>query len=114
MERTQHTPGPWIYDAGDKLNDRRAFGIIAHDDAEGADGDATQCVAEVCEGDTAEADARLIAASPDLLLVCEMVLAYLEANRPTGDIRKNFHVFNEHENGVIKPLRAAIAKAIGQ
>lgn len=62
---SKHTPGPW--NLCDPMNPDRAFGIEAHDDAEGPDGDATQCVAEVCVGDTAESDARLIAAAPDLL-----------------------------------------------
>ena len=52
-------------------------------------------------------------AARDLLAACETALAYLEVNRPKGNIRANFSAINQHENAVVKPLRAAIAKAQG-
>lgn len=70
---TKHTPGPWHKSDTDILNPDRVFGIIAHDDCEGPDGDATQVVAEVCDGPTAEADANLIAAAPDMYAVCKEI-----------------------------------------
>lgn len=60
---------------------------------------------------TDESLAHLFAAAPELLAACKAALAYLDANRPKGNIRKIFSALNEHENGAVKPLRAAIAKA---
>jgi hypothetical protein len=64
---------------------------------------------------TGEADARLIAAAPNLLAQCEAALAYLLANVPKGNIRNSahFHALNEHA-ALCKSLRAAIAKALGK
>lgn len=58
------TPGPWGVDADDKLNPDRAYGITQTWTDEDESG--TVVIAEVCHGPTAEADARLIAAAPDL------------------------------------------------
>jgi hypothetical protein len=65
------------------------------------------------EVDEAKVNAHLIAAAPELLAALEIAVEYLHANRPKGDIRKNFSAINEHENGVMKPARAAISKAKG-
>ena len=83
-ETVKHTPGPWTCDDRDKLNPDRAFGIVA----EWKDGDeiGTQVVAEVCiaEPGVAEADARLIAAAPDLLACLKKLLANAEAIHSFG------------------------------
>ena len=67
------TKGPWRYDANDKLNGDRAGGIVvdlgqAFAEECGVER-ATSVIAEVCvaEGDVAEADGRLMAASPVML-----------------------------------------------
>lgn len=89
--KTKHTPGPW--ELCDPMNPDRAFGISAHDpceDSEDEKGDATQVVAEVCTGPTAEADARLIAAAPDLLAACElrrMLDQYVEPDTASPNLR---------------------------
>ena len=57
--------------------------------------------------------AHLIAAAPELLAALEDAVAYLEANRPKGNIRDIFTELNQYENAVMKPARAAIAKATG-
>lgn len=49
-----------------------------------------------------------------LLAAAEIALEYLQNNQPKGKIGDIFHKLNEHENGVVKPLRAAIAEARGQ
>ena len=67
----KHTPGPWHYSPTDKLNPSRAYGINRDIEVEGDEGmwPSTETIAEVCTGETAEADARLIAAAPDLAAV---------------------------------------------
>lgn len=107
---TTHTPGPWKHDASDVLNPDRAFGIIAHDDAEGPDGDATQCVAEICDGPTAEADARLIASAPTLLAACEEIVRYYQemSGNPNAPIPDRYWI-----RGALM-ARDAIAAATGK
>jgi hypothetical protein len=101
---TQHTPGPWI-GAGPSFGDplpRYTTSIVTEweDDAEG-------CI-DICElpfhhhDDENEANARLIAAAPDLL---EALLEYkrlYEEVQPTGGWQ-----------GVYETGNAAIAKAVG-
>ena len=58
--------------------------------------------------------ARRWNAHAGLVAALELALAYLEANRPKGNIRENFSALNEHENGVMKPLRAALAAATAE
>jgi hypothetical protein len=65
------------------------------------------------EGPEAEANARLMAASPELIEALEAAVACLEAHRPQGKIEEIFARLDEHENAVMKPARAAIAKARG-
>lgn len=47
----------------------------------------------------------------DLLGALIRAVAYLDANRPKGKIADIFSKLNELENDVLKPARAAIAKA---
>lgn len=90
-----HTPGPWEHLAGSIGTHK--FGLIAMmpPKAESA------------------ANARLIAAAPELLAALQAAVEYLHANRPKGKVRDIFSQLNAHENGVLKPARAAIAKATG-
>ncbi len=48
-----------------------------------------------------------------LVEALEAAVQYLEANRPKGDIRRIFTQLNQHENGVLKPARAALQAAQG-
>lgn len=75
------TPGSWYYDPHDTLNPMRAGGIVVDLGAEyaaqcGVDR-ATEVIAEVCaaEGDMAERDGRLMAASPLMLEALRDALA---------------------------------------
>lgn len=49
--------------------------------------------------------------APELLAALIRAVAYLDANRPKGKIADIFSKLNELENDVLKPARAAIAKA---
>lgn len=95
---TKHTPGPWkaephlgtnfyVWPVSDPKNRHTFVGKI-----------------------NGEANARLIAAAPDAIEALRVALAYLEAHRPSMK-RDGFYALNEHENAVIKPIRAALAKA---
>lgn len=104
---TRFTPGPWKICI--PMNPDRAYGIEAHDDAEGPDGEATQCVAEICDGspEVAVADARLIAAAPDLFAACEQAL------QDAIDLQEEKDHLGEDFN-TVKILKAALAKARGE
>lgn len=92
---TQHTPGPW--EAVGKRPDKCCgYSIFS----------GNQLVAFV--GDTdwetpVDANARLIAASPDLLDACQALIAYCDKNPPMGDSLWS-----------VRQIRAAIAKATGE
>lgn len=104
---TKYTPGPWIHSPVSEEG---------HFDIESADRSTLVCSGAGFYGDTcpAAANARLIAASPELLEALQRAVEYLKANRPKGKVTKIFSQLNEHENGVLKPALIAIAKATGQ
>ena len=100
MENTKHTPGTWGWEEGTPTITKEWNGMKA-------------CVAQVKGADLhwhedwrmafveAEANARLIAAAPDLLEVAAMVLETIDGGGPVV-------TFQEAH---IAQLRAAIAKA---
>lgn len=96
--KPQHTPGPWKYDGAGFGNIRpvkeTGRNIVYFGRAEGSE-----------EFKERDANARLIAAAPDLLEACKLALERL---RP-GNIRKDFsgHV-------AYAALGAAIHKAEGK
>ncbi len=107
-EKTKHTPGPWTAVEGrngflDALN-------YVHD--------GKRCIArmELADGDTSfqrartMANARLIAAAPDLLEAAKRALALVEC-LPGRDIHGNQATHTLDTEDV---LRAAIAKAEGK
>lgn len=88
-----HTPGPWR--VADRFNVWTSDSVgceVARVEVESLDDDNLG---------QAEADARLIAAAPDLLAACEELLIYL------GD-------WDDPENETCVAARAAIAKAKGE
>lgn len=97
--KTQHTPGPWEF-----IPNR----IVAHD------GQAIEICsikqfdllndAEQCR---IEADARLIAAAPELLEACKTALR--DAMEPVGEHGTHYKVHRDD----VAAIRAAIAKAQG-
>lgn len=107
--QTAHTPGPWIASPVNHTGDCRVFAKLNDNQL--------YCTVEVGWGANArqvcEANARLIAAAPDLLAALERAAAYLQTHLPKGKIQDIFSELNEHENGVLKPALAAITKAKG-
>lgn len=111
MTEAKHTPGPWHYDWTQKVNGviqsyavgpaRRPLDEIDHIDT----------IVEV-DNDTnnAEANARLIAAAPELLEALEQSLDWTVDFIESGDA--GFWDVDKDEN-VIR-MRSAIAKAKGE
>lgn len=94
--KTKHTPGPWTIH-GDLTNPRNAYTI------RDLSGDTLAAVRLECvHSKIADANARLIAAAPDLLAVLESVLWRWDRD----DERDNPELGAE--------IRAAIAKAKGE
>lgn len=99
----KHTPGPWHWDSdpikGDPLN-RVRYRVVA----EGRT--ITQCYYTSDETGQAEADARLIAAAPDLLRAAREAEAYVTIARASLAADRR-----EAIESVLPNLRAALAKA---
>lgn len=114
MSEAKHTPGPWqaIAESGPLVRDGNTWWRIYTDD-----GDDSEFVAEV--GRTADAkpheraadaaNARLIAAAPDLLAACQLWdQGFTEGEQFTAE------QFRRWVNANRRAARAAIAKATGQ
>ena len=92
------TPGPWTIADG---HDRRVHLI---DDSRG------HAVGEIVYADTRKpADARLIAAAPDLLAALEELIAEWDATHADEDHRTGYTL----DTGGIRMAREAIARATG-
>jgi hypothetical protein len=97
MTKPSHTPGPWkAQPAGYPT---RQWDIVA-------DSGRRNVAETICDH---EANARLIAAAPELLAACEGVLGVLNHGTPT----KEDGTPNTHWKH-IDIIRAAIAKATGE
>lgn len=99
---TKHTPGPWHVDTEDQDADiHSGFGMVAktmgHGNAQ--DGEGT-------------ANARLIAAAPELLEAAMEMAMLLENALRIGVINENL-IIAESIRSVLPIHRAAIAKATG-
>lgn len=105
MSEAKHTPGPWSY-APAVPGAQRCFYIAGNQDANNREVDIG-----TVEGGyySCEANARLIAAAPDLLEALIDTLDFLErhSNRWDG-------VNGKHPQVVVTAARAAIAKAEGK
>lgn len=108
---TQHTPGPWrvsptlfndslFIEAGLKgFNERTVVIVSRHKDEIKRNGDTTTF--RKVSIPTAEADANLIAAAPDLLAACEEFVRKVEAGKARST--KSY-----------EKMRAAVRKARGE
>lgn len=118
---TKYTPGPWAYWRGDDFGDARFY--IAQ--ADGAPytpnySDVATLVAETVSSERVliqEANARLIAAAPDLLESLKQALAALQSCDP-GDTNSGYVVYPSFDEGACSRAEwaamAAILKATGE
>jgi len=96
----QHTPGPWHFDLADGSHITAEGGTIIIADAWSIEFDE-----EFDNPDSVPAaNARLIAAAPDLLDACEFFLKFADMRAKKGD---------ELPSQLTGAVRAAIAKAKG-
>lgn len=96
MSDTKHTPGPWEYESGSIWSD--LAGRIGRADRDNP----TTCPTE------RDANARLMAASPELLAACELALRILDRDG-LQHIRGEAWTDGERER-----LELAVAKAKGE
>lgn len=97
---SKHTPGPWSVTESSDWTGMSGVSL-GIDDAAGQEGERDYHLATVVHGDPEElaANARLIAAAPELLEALEDALQYLQHHLP---------------DEALEPHRAAIKKARGE
>lgn len=104
MAQSKHTPGPWSFTAaGRVMSDRysQPFGVVEA----GKKNLICGCFGDVAGGETtAEANARLIAAAPELLEQLRIV---------TDDLEKVLRARGFRDDPKVLAARAIIAKAEG-
>lgn len=109
MTQATHTPGPWIVShAGSGQN-----GVFVIDElyvtVDGADVAIAADIADPTTAQKSEANARLIAAAPTLLMALEFLLDQAESFNVSGVY---FSAFRENRDA-LDTARDAIAKATG-
>lgn len=105
---TKHTPGPWYQDRAHTLR------IWADDPATPNEAWLIADAALTGSVDTDNANARLIAAAPELLEACKAAFAKLEAWDIDWDRLHNDSAYKPEFSAETQALRAAIAKAEGR
>ncbi len=106
----KHTPGPWTPEFGEayRVRAQQDGGQVAiMTNLKGRDG-----LAGRRNGDEVAANARLIAAAPELLEAAKLVLEWYEAedNHSGTDFYQRMQMCRDSEDAI----RAAIAKATGE
>jgi hypothetical protein len=106
MNAAKHTPGPWTFEA--KFNDHVIKGIPNDNGYE-------EYVASTWGGER-QADARLIAAAPELLAALDAMVKRIEYYSAMGEANQvNIEQWEYTEGSVdMRAARAAIAKATGE
>ena len=107
-----HTPGPWVV-AGDSIHDRET-----KYESDGARTGDTACRIATTEimarqGEQ-EANARLIAAAPDMLEALGIVLSLMDESSGVVGYHLNGEVATWEELGIREEVEAAIRKARGE
>lgn len=110
IERVARTPGLWRIDANTSPAAGRAI------EARAFDGSWRYVVERVRGGspEQAEANARLIAAAPELLAACQRMLACHQAGMDAAQSSASTFVEKRCECGACDEARAAVAKAEGR
>lgn len=99
---TKHTPGPWVWAEGTNEISRR-WNNFDWKVASVGNHRLGWHENKNCEGREAGANARLIAAAPELLDACRLIVSAFDALKPSNAAR--------NEPLQINAARAAIAKA---
>ena len=109
--KIEHTPGPWVIDSD---GDGKANAIVTSTHLASLDDDICEVYGGNMDGaDIRQANARLIAASPDLLRACYQALAAMrDLAEQAGDVPEWNTGGDAYE--ACNALRAAIAKAEGK
>lgn len=102
----KHTQGPWIYGWGG--------GVLLVFDAKGGPTIAGIPYNDEKDSPLAEANARLIAAAPELLEALQLALKALEAIGEEMTVGDRYTNAGQYLLDSLNPARAAIAKATGQ
>lgn len=103
---TKHTPGPWhIRTNRHTSTDGRPWGWLDAAPPGGPQRNIPGVQVTWTRGESSEANARLIAAAPDLLAALQVVLRDYAAVHDIGDIEMQPAIYQ---------ARAAIAKATGE
>ena len=97
-----HTPGPWAW----KIEGFDGYKLIAKDGTKVADDGSADGEYGGWMNDPNEPNARLIAAAPDLLDACQLIVNAFDVLKPASAARV--------EPLQINAARAAIAKARGE
>lgn len=105
IKQSQHTPGPWQYD-------KEHHRIVGLDTRMGCTVIENVCKIMVADGDreTEDANARLIAAAPELLKVCRLLT---EPDKQLEVTTAGFYIFRLKKTDV-EAIAAAIAKVEGR
>lgn len=115
MSKVKHTPGPWAARKGDVFNGDRTWGIVRFfslEECQEVDGEdatpnsRTEVIAEVLSADDGvdEADAKLMAAAPELYSALRLMLEKFQY-----DVRPG-----EAGSDAIEAARSAIYKVEGK
>ncbi len=112
MKTTEHTPGPWEYVPTHNHDSPHDIEIQGDRRKHKGGADSVCWLATVkgnaTSGDIPEANARLIAAAPDLLAACEELCHRLEVNEL---VNRPHAPGNEYDQPAYDRAKAAIAKA---
>ena len=100
MKNNKHTPGPWKIFKGTR-NDVLLTRVERKDRFHGIVNEANLPLAEIILGST-DANARLIAAAPEMLEALEIAVKFFTDNYPKGEL------------SWMEKLEAAIRKAKGE
>jgi hypothetical protein len=104
MSETKHTPGPWSW--GRDVDE--AINVYFDDDGDGIPD--AEVFASDAPDDNSEANARLIAAAPDLAEACRELIAAIDA----GIQSRTLLECEGKPGSTMSRARAAIAKALGE